>query len=68
MIPDFCQASWTKSTRSQQTTDQCVELAGASGYVAVRDSKDPDGFKLVFTGQAWRRFSRQIKAGAFDPS
>ncbi|TDD89512.1 DUF397 domain-containing protein [Actinomadura darangshiensis] len=66
MIPDFSQASWIKSTRSQQTTDQCVELAGVSGYAAVRDSKDPEGPRLVLAGQAWRRFRHQIEAGAFD--
>ncbi|GAA4297760.1 DUF397 domain-containing protein [Actinomadura luteofluorescens] len=66
MIPDFGEASWIKSTRSQQTTDQCVELAGVSGYAAVRDSKDPEGSRLVLTGGAWRRLSRQIKAGALD--
>jgi hypothetical protein len=66
MIPDFSQASWIKSTHSQQTTDQCVELADHDGYVAVRDSKDPGGCKLVFEGPAWRRLKHQIKAGAFD--
>ncbi|SNR38496.1 DUF397 domain-containing protein [Actinomadura mexicana] len=55
-----------KSTRSQQTTDQCVELAGAGGYAAVRDSKDPEGPKLILEGPAWQRFRHQIKAGAFD--
>lgn len=66
MIPDFSQASWIKSIRSQQTTDQCVELASADGYAAVRDSKDPEGPKLVLDGQTWRRLRHQIKAGAFD--
>ncbi|MEU8304833.1 DUF397 domain-containing protein [Actinomadura sp. NPDC048955] len=66
MIPDFSRASWMKSTRSQQTTDQCVELAGAGGYAAVRDSKDPEGPKLILEGPAWQRFRHQIKAGAFD--
>ncbi|QKW39938.1 DUF397 domain-containing protein [Actinomadura sp. NAK00032] len=66
MIPDFSQASWIKSTRSQQTTDQCVELAGVSGYAAVRDSKDPEGPKLVLEGRTWRNLRNQIKAGTFD--
>jgi hypothetical protein len=66
MVPDFGQASWIKSTRSQQTTDQCVELAGFGGYAAVRDSKDPEGPKLVLEGPAWRTLKHQIKAGAFD--
>ncbi|GAA2619330.1 DUF397 domain-containing protein [Actinomadura fulvescens] len=66
MIPDFSQASWTKSTRSQQTTDQCVELAGVGGHAAVRDSKDPEGPKLVLEGQVWQKLRHQIKAGVFD--
>ncbi|TDC69604.1 DUF397 domain-containing protein [Actinomadura sp. GC306] len=63
---EFGQVPWTKSTRSQQTTDQCVELASVRGYAAVRDSKDPEGPLLIITGQAWQRLSRQIKTGAFD--
>jgi hypothetical protein len=55
-----------KRTRSQQTTDQCVELASVSGYAAVRDSKDPEGPKLILEDRAWQEFRRQIKAGAFD--
>lgn len=66
MIPDFSQASWTKSTRSQQTTDQCVELAGVGDYTAVRDSKDPGGPKLILEGRVWQRLRHQIKAGVFD--
>ncbi|MFD0857223.1 DUF397 domain-containing protein [Actinomadura adrarensis] len=66
MIPDFSQAAWTKSTRSQQTTDQCVELASVSGCAAVRDSKDPEGPKLVLTGRVWQRLSDDIKRGIFD--
>jgi Domain of unknown function (DUF397) len=31
--------------------------------VAVRDSKDPDGPKLVFTIEQWRSFTDSIKAG-----
>lgn len=66
MIPDFSEASWTKSTRSQQTTDQCVELAGVGGYTAVRDSKDPEGPKFILEGRVWQRLRHQIKAGVFD--
>jgi hypothetical protein len=66
MIPDFGRASWTKARRSQQTTDQCVELAGVDGYAAVRDSKDPDGPRLVLEATAWQRFALKIKSGAYD--
>lgn len=63
---DFSRTAWVKSTSSQQTTDQCVELGDVSGYVAVRDSKDPDGPKLILEGPAWRTLRDEIKTGGFD--
>ncbi|WP_433135919.1 DUF397 domain-containing protein [Actinomadura nitritigenes] len=44
---DLTTATWRKSSRSGSTGGECVELASAPGIVAVRDSKDPDGPKLV---------------------
>ncbi|MGW5410185.1 DUF397 domain-containing protein [Actinomadura geliboluensis] len=38
---------WRKSTRSTSTGGECVELATLPEGVGVRDSKDPDGPKLV---------------------
>ncbi|WP_307845263.1 DUF397 domain-containing protein [Planomonospora sp. ID67723] len=38
------------------------------GVVAVRDSKNPDGPKLVFAPAEWRAFVGGVKAGAFDRS
>lgn len=66
MISDLGQATWIKTTRSQQTTDQCVELAAISGYAAVRDSKDPEGPKLIFEATTWHRFRNQLKFGEYD--
>jgi len=63
---DLSRAVWYKSTRSGGNGGQCVEVAGLSGVVAVRDSKDPDGPKLVFAAGEWRRFIRTIKTGAHD--
>ncbi|MFD6357968.1 DUF397 domain-containing protein [Nocardia tengchongensis] len=49
-------ARWFKSTYSQPTAD-CVEIAHLSvGAVGVRDSKDPTGPALVFSGEQWDRF------------
>jgi hypothetical protein len=36
------------------------------GGVAVRDSKDPNGPKLIFTLRYWRAFTNQVKAGTHD--
>ncbi|WP_328589266.1 DUF397 domain-containing protein [Actinomadura logoneensis] len=58
--------TWRKSSRSGDTGGQCVELAGCPHDVAVRDSKDPDGPKLVFAGPVFGVFARRVKAGAFD--
>lgn len=50
-------ANWRKSTRSNTTGGDCVEVAdNLPGIVAVRDSKDPDGPALTFAPEAWRVF------------
>ncbi|MER6173283.1 DUF397 domain-containing protein [Streptosporangium sp. NPDC001681] len=63
---DFSQVTWQKSSRSQGTTDNCVEVAFIPGSVAVRDSKDPGGATLVFSSGDWTAFLGRIKTGDFD--
>ncbi|MFA1541968.1 DUF397 domain-containing protein [Actinomadura monticuli] len=58
-------AEWRKSSKSDKT-DACVEVADMSAAVAVRDSKDPDGPKLVFGSAAWEAFASQVKSGTLD--
>jgi hypothetical protein len=41
-------------------------LRGASGAVAVRDSKDREGPVLVFTPAEWEAFTAEVKVGEFD--
>ncbi len=56
---------WTKSTLSDQT--DCVEVARLhGGRVAVRDSKDPSGPKLIFTASEWAAFIGGVKLAEFD--
>ncbi|WP_064743917.1 DUF397 domain-containing protein [Actinomadura oligospora] len=57
---------WRKSSRSGDTGGQCVELAGCAHDVAVRDSKDPGGPKLVFDATVFGAFAQQVKAGELD--
>jgi hypothetical protein len=56
---------WRKASRSAQGTDSCVELASAGRIIAVRDSKDPDGPRLVFSRSALRRLAAEV--GRLDP-
>lgn len=57
-------AVWRKSSRSADNGGHCVELAAPQGFVAVRDSKDPEGGVLVFPRGTFRRFAEGLKAGA----
>jgi hypothetical protein len=60
---DLSGAEWRKSTRSSGNGDNCVEVArNLPGRVAVRDSKNPDGPKLVFSPSDWRAFIAGVKA------
>ena len=56
-------ATWRKSTYSNGSGGNCVEVADLPNGRAVRDSKHPDGRILVFTGDAWRAFVQGIEAG-----
>ncbi|HVD03697.1 MAG TPA: DUF397 domain-containing protein [Candidatus Dormibacteraeota bacterium] len=65
--PDLRGAAWRKSARSGGTGGNCVEVAcNVPRVVAVRDSKDPDGPRLVFTPNEWRVFTAGVKTGEFD--
>jgi hypothetical protein len=59
---DLSSALWRKSTYSGGN-GSCVEIADLRTAAAVRDSKDPDGPRLVFIAEDWRSFTDSIKAG-----
>ncbi|MEU7828640.1 DUF397 domain-containing protein [Nonomuraea sp. NPDC049129] len=64
---DLSGAVWRKSSRSSGNGGQCVEVAtNLPGVVAVRDSKDPEGPKLIFTPADWKAFIIGLKVGDFD--
>ncbi len=64
---DLTRAKWRKSSYSNGNGGACVEVArNLPGAVAVRDSKDPDGPKLIFAADQWLAFTGGVKAGEFD--
>ena len=61
--PDLNRAHWHTSTHSGGN-GSCVEVArNLPGAVAIRDSKNRQGPKLIFAPGQWQRFAAQIKAG-----
>ena len=60
---DLSRAQWRKSSYSGNSGN-CVEVAdNLAGIVVVRDSKNPDGVKLVFTRAEWVIFVNRVERG-----
>ena len=57
--------NWKKARRSMGNGD-CVEVAPVNGWIAVRDSKHPNGPMLTYTAAEWRSFLMAAKDGTFD--
>ena len=51
---------WRKSTYSDATGGQCVEVASADG-VMIRDTVNRDGITLSVTAGAWAAFVATIR-------
>jgi len=62
---DRATLAWRKAAYST-SNGSCVEVATIEGGVAVRDSKDPDGPILQYTGAEWFAFLHGVKNGEFD--
>ncbi len=54
-------AAWRKSSYSNGSGGNCIEVAATPPHVAVRDSRDRHGPKLAFTITAWQAFLSQLK-------
>lgn len=58
-------AIWRKSSYSGDNGAACVEVTGGvSGAIYMRDSKNPEGPVLAFSGDAWRVFLGRLKGHA----
>lgn len=58
--------TWKKSSRSNGSGGQCVEVGTGKGVFGVRDTKDRDGGTLHFGDSSWVAFVRGVQAGWFD--
>ncbi|MGP3970805.1 DUF397 domain-containing protein [Streptomyces sp. 6N223] len=58
---------WVKSSFSNGSGDDCVQLMKIDGGVALGDSKSPEREPLRYTPSELRAFIRAAKAGEFDP-
>jgi hypothetical protein len=64
--PGLDGAIWRKS-RACADGNSCVEVARIDGWVAIRDSKDPDKDRiLMFDDREWHAFLTGVHAGDFD--
>jgi hypothetical protein len=54
--------TWRKSSHSGSNGGNCIELSGTADTVAVRDSKDPEGPRLLFGREAFRVFVAEVKS------
>ncbi|XRQ05151.1 DUF397 domain-containing protein [Actinomadura welshii] len=52
---------WRKARRSSDQGDACVEVARFPEAIAVRDSKNPDGPKLLLAPDAFRAILGHLK-------
>lgn len=59
------QLAWRKAKRSVGN-GACVEVARNGTGFAVRDSKDPSGPVITYSGAAWREFVNAARNGWFD--
>ncbi|MEU6847705.1 DUF397 domain-containing protein [Streptomyces sp. NPDC046716] len=60
--PDLTSATWHKSTYSGGSGGDCLEVSqDYPGLIPVRDSKNPEGPKLVLRAAAWTAFVDDLR-------
>ncbi|RSN60290.1 DUF397 domain-containing protein [Actinomadura sp. WAC 06369] len=58
---DLSEAVWRKARISTENGGNCIEVADVVGGIAVRDSKDPEGPKLLVSREEFRRLAGVLK-------
>ncbi|RKS79033.1 uncharacterized protein DUF397 [Actinomadura pelletieri DSM 43383] len=58
---DSSHATWRKASRSTSNGGECIEVASIPGVVALRDSKNPDGPKVVVKRNHFRHLINALK-------
>ena len=53
--------TWRKSSYSDSSGNDCVEVAESDGTVLVRDTTDRGGAALAVNAAAWRRFTASLR-------
>lgn len=67
MAPDVApESAWFKSSYSNDSGGACVEIAGLTSLVGIRDSKDKTGPALVVPATAWSSFVELVCSGDVD--
>lgn len=63
---DEPRAVWRKSSYSNGSGGDCVEVATLPRGIGIRDSKDPSGPALTFSVAEWEAFTAGVRGGEFD--
>ena len=64
---DLSRFTWRKASYSSSNGGACIEVGAGPRVVAVRDSKDPGGPKILVTPGSWHGFIRRVKTGMSGP-
>lgn len=58
---DSLDLTWRKASRSSELGDNCIEVASLPEIIAIRDSKDPDGPKLMMSRNEFRDLTNSLR-------
>jgi len=59
-MEDNVTLNWRRASYSGNGGGNCVEVADAGRLVMVRDTKDPGGWTLAFSTDAWQAFTGSL--------